>query len=124
MENTKVPNGYYPFMYSTRYLLHKIENGDILTLKFGEKKYKVKKDFVNKTIDFVVVDYREHCFPRLSRILALVPVEKLENFEDKDVLFLADTYCAECLMCKLFPCNRKPYAGWKNKIVTIIEVQK
>ena len=120
MEKIEVPDGHTPQMYSTRFLLHKSKIGDILTIEFG---LKAKKAYTGLTIDFVVMNYCERTNPRVTKKLALVPVEKKDNFKDSDILLLAETYYVECTVENLFPCNRRSYAGWRNKIVTIIEVK-
>lgn len=104
-----------PYMYNTYDDLNKIEIGNILTLKFGKKPFKVKKDFVGKKVKFIVNNYFEHNWRRPTRRLALIPLEKVDNHTEKDVLFLDDGDRFECLMIDLYPCNRRPYAGWKIK---------
>lgn len=109
-----------PYMYNTYSDLNKIEIGDVITLKFSNKKYKVNKNYVGKTIKFVVNNYLKYRWHKVTRRLALVPFNKKDDFKTSDVLFLDDAERFECLMIDLFPCNRKPYAGWKNKTVKII----
>jgi hypothetical protein len=112
-----------PFMYNTYNDLNKIEIGNILTLKFGKKPFRVKKVYVGKEVKFIVNNFFEHNWRRPTRRLALIPIDKVENFKDSDVLFLDDADRFECLMIDLFPCNRRPYAGWKNKTVKIVAVE-
>lgn len=123
MEKIKIETRCEPFMYNTYDDLNKIEIGNILTLKFGKKSFRVKKEYVGKEIKFIVNNFFEHNWRRPTRRLALIPIDKVENFKDSDVLFLDDADRFECLMIDLFPCNRRPYAGWKNKTVKIVSVE-
>jgi len=109
-----------PYMYNTYDDLNKIEIGDIITLKFSKKTFKVKKEYVGKKITFIVNNFLEHNWRRKTRRLALIPLDKKDNFNKNDVLFLDDGDRFDCLMIDLFPCNRRPYVGWKNKTVKII----
>lgn len=112
-----------PFMYNTYNDLTKIEIGNILTLEFGKKPYKVNKDYVGKEVKFIVNNFLEHNWRRPTRRLALIPLDKVDNFTEKDVLFLDDGDRFNCLMIDLFPTNRRPYAGWKNKTVKIVAIE-
>ena len=118
-----IPDRCEPFIYNTYDDLNEIKIGDILDVKFGKKSFRVKKEFVGKTIRFVVNNFLSHNWRRPTRRLAMVPLEKQESFTEKDVLFLDDADRFECLMIDLFPINRKPYAGWKNKTVKIKKIE-
>ena len=107
------------FMYNTYDDLTKIEIGNILTLKFGKKSFKVKKEYVDNEVKFIVNNFLEHTWRRKTRRLALIPVEKADNFTKEDVLFLDDADRFECLMIDLFPCNRRLYNCWRNNTVKI-----
>lgn len=109
-----------PYMYTTYYDLSKIKIGDILTLKFGKKPYRVKREYVGKQIKFVVNNSLAYNKYRPTKRLALVPLDRRYTFTKKDVLFLDDADRFEGLMLDLFPSNRRPYAGWRNKTVEII----
>jgi len=123
MEKIKIETRCEPFMYNTYDDLNKIEIGNILTLKFGKKTFRVKKEYVGKEVKFIVNNFFEHNWRRPTRRLALIPIDKVDNFKNSDVLFLDDADRFECLMIDLFPCNRRSYAGWKNKTVKIIAVE-
>ncbi len=102
------------------YLVPKCENktgNDVLIEPIEQK------DYVGKELKFVVNNFIEYNWRRPTRRLALIPIDKIENFKDEDVLFLDDADRFECLMIDLFPCNRRPYAGWKNKTVKIVAVE-
>jgi hypothetical protein len=122
MEKIEIQTSCEPFMYNTDDDLNQIEIGDILTLQFGEKPFRVKKEYVGKEVKFMVNNFFEHCWRRPTRRLALIPIDKLETFKSKDVLILDDSDRFECLMIDLFPCNRRPYAGWRNKTVKIVSI--
>lgn len=123
MEKINIPQTCEPYMYNTNSDLNKIEIGNVLNIKFGKKKFRVKKEYVGKEIKFVVNNFMSHNWRRPTRRLALIPLDKMNNFSDDDVLFLDDTDRFECLMIDLFPINRRPYAGWKNKKVKILSVE-
>ena len=111
-----------PYMYNTYNDLNPIKIGNVLTIKFGEKSYKVKKEYVGKKLKFVVNNFFEHNWRRKTKRLALVPIDKINSFAEEDVLILDDADRYECLMIDLFPVNRIPFSGWKNKTVKIVSV--
>jgi hypothetical protein len=121
MEQAKIaiPERCEPYMYNTPDDLNKINIGDVIQLRFSRRRFRVKKEYRGKSIKFVVNNYREHNWRRPTRRLALIPLDKQDAYTEKDVLFLDDEDRFECLMIDLFPCNRKPYAGWKNKTVRV-----
>ena len=121
-DKIKIDSSCEPYMYNTKKDLTKIKIGDVLDLTFGKKPLKVKKEYVNKTIRFIVNNYLEHTWRRTTRRLALVPLDKKDNFEESDILILDDYDRFECLMIDLFPINRRPYSGWQNKTVTFTKV--
>jgi hypothetical protein len=123
MRKIEIERSCEPYMYNTYDDLNKIEIGNILTLKFGKSIFSVKTEYVGKEVKFIVNNFFEHNWQRLTRRLALIPIDKVENFKDSDVLFLDDAYRFECLMIDLFPCNQIPYDGWENKTVKIVAVE-
>lgn len=62
-----------------------------------------------------------HGWRRPSQRLSLVPINKLNNYKESDILYLDDTDRLECLMIDLFGCNRIGYRGWKSKTVNIVK---
>lgn len=127
MENNKlieIEERCEPYMYNTNDDLNVVEIGDVITLKFGRKKFRVKKEYSGKSRKFIVNNFLAHHWGRPTRRLALVPIEKVDSFKKTDILFLDDTDRFECLMIDLFPSNRRPYAGWKNKTVKITKIVK
>lgn len=110
-----------PYMYNTNDDLNKFKVGDIVEINF-QNKHKVRKEFSGKTLKFQIMNSMSHNWGRPTQRLALVLADKINKFSEKDVLYLDDYYRFECLMIDLFPCNRRPYAGWKNKEVTIKKV--
>lgn len=111
-----------PFMYNTQDDLLQFEIGDIVEVKFGNENYRVKKEYVGRKLKFIVSNLLEYEWRLKTKRLALVPIEKEEDFKTKDVLFLDAYDRFECLMIDLFPVNRRPYAGWKNKTVQIKKI--
>ena len=82
MRKIKIETRCEPFMYNTYNDLNKIEIGNILTLKFGKKPFRVKKEYVGKEVKFIVNNFFEHNWRRPTRRLALIPIDKVENFKD------------------------------------------
>ena len=121
MDKIIINNRCEPYMYNTYDDLNIINIGDIITIKFGTKPFKVKKEYVGKEITFVVNNFLEYNWRRKTRRLALIPIDNFESLKDTDVLFLDDADRFEGLMIDLFPCNRKPYAAWRNKTVSIVK---
>jgi hypothetical protein len=123
MRKIEIARSCEPYMYNTYDDLNKIEIGNILTLKFGKEPFRVKEEYVGKNVKFIVNNFFEHNWGRPTRRLALIPLDKANNFNKEDVLFLDDGYRFECLMIDLFPCNREPYDDWENKTVKIVAVE-
>ncbi len=123
MEKIKIEERCSPYFYNTYDDLNKIEIGNIITLKFGNKPFRVKKDYLGKKVKFLVNNFLEHNWRQKTRRLALIPLDKVDNFKSSDVLILDDADRFECLMIDLFPCNRRPFAGWKNKTVKVCSVE-
>lgn len=121
-KNVGIENRCQPYMYNTNDDLNKFKVGDIVEIKF-QNKHKVRKEFSGKTLKFQIVNSMSHKWLRPTQRLALVLADKINKFSEKDVLYLDDYNRFECLMIDLFPCNRRPYAGWKNKEVTIKKVK-
>lgn len=121
-EKISIPDTCEPYMYNTYDDLNKIKIGDVITLKFGKKTYRVNKQYVGKKVKFIVNNFRKHNWRRPTKRLALIPFDKKDSFTEKDVFFLDDADRFECLMIDLFPINRVPYAGWKNKTVDIVNI--
>jgi hypothetical protein len=121
----EIPNTCEPYMYNTSDDLKNIRIGDVITLKFGNKKYKVKKEYIGKEIQFVVNNlfHYERWSTNYQR-LALIPLNKQDAFEEEDILFLDKKERFESLISALFPCNRKIYNGWENKTVEILSITK
>jgi hypothetical protein len=117
-----------PYMYNTEDDLNQFNIGDTIELVFNKKnKFRVRKKYIGKTVRFKVVNLMPHNWGRPTKRLALVEIEKadlpIEKIKDTDVLYLDDTDRFECLMIDLFPINRKPYAGWKQKKVKARKIQ-
>lgn len=111
------PNNCSQVQYNTYDKLVDLEIGDILDISFKEDRL-VKKQYKGQTLPFVVHNYMKHNWRRDTKRLVLIPLAKLDTFEDDDILYLDDADRFECLMIDLFPINRVPYRGWKNKTVT------
>jgi len=113
-----------PYMYNTYNSLLRVQIGDVITLKFGNKPFRVKKEYLGKTVKFIVNNFIKHNYRRPTKRLALIPFDKVDSYKKKDILFLDDADRFECLMIDLFSCNKRPYAGWKNKTVEIIKIKR
>lgn len=119
-----IPDRIEPFIYNTRTDLRPLNIDDIVDVTFGVKSFRVKKEYVNKTLRFKIVNLEEYSWWSTKyKILALVPIEKVEKFTKNDILFITTYGRFDSLMEDLFPCNRRPYAGWKNKEVKIEKIQ-
>lgn len=114
-----IPSTCEPFMFNTNNDLNKFEKGDVVSIKFQDKSYNGK--YKGKTIDFIVMDYMEYsnAYKRFTKRLALVTLDKESQFTEDDILYLDDYYRFSSLIIDLFPINRIPYKGWKNKEVEI-----
>ena len=89
-----------------------------------KNKSRVKKEYLGKTIRFFVNNIMDYSFYDPYRRLAIIPLDKFENFTKKDAIIVDQTDRFDCLMIDLFPENRRPFAGWKNKIIDIEIVDK
>lgn len=114
-----IPDKSEPFYYNTDDDLLQVEIGDILELKFKDHQ-KVKKDYRGKTIRFVVNNFLEYKYRNRTRRLALTPI--IDGWTKKDIVILDDSDRFECLMIDLFPCNRRPFAGWRRKNVSVKKI--
>lgn len=114
-----VPSRCCPYFYLTEDDLNQFIIGDIVKVKFGDGS-KVASKYKGKTIEFVVNNFLEHNWRRPTKRLALVPLE--DGWTKGDVIILDDYDRFECLMIDLFPCNRRPFNGWRSKEVSIKKV--
>ncbi len=105
--------------YNTPDDLNGYNLGDTITLAFQNKHY-VKKEYRGKEIKFKVMGLLNHNWRRETKRLSLVPITKINNFKESDILYLDDTDRFICLMIDLFPCNRIGYRGWKSKLCRIV----
>ena len=121
MKKIEIESRCMPYMYNTDDDLCRIEIGDTITLQFGNKRYGVKKEYVGTKVKFIVNNFIEYTHRIKTRKLALIPVDKINNFKEKDVLILDAKDRFECLMIDLFPCNRRHFAGWENRTVAVKE---
>jgi hypothetical protein len=115
------PDRCYSFQYNTPDDLNQFKIGDTITLKFQAGKHYVKAEYRGNTIQFKVMGLMKHDWRIPTQRLALVPITKLNNYKESDILYLDDTDRFECLMIDLFGCNRIGYRGWKSKTVKIIK---
>jgi len=123
MKKIKISESCEPFMYTSKYDMKTINIGDVIDVSF-QNKTRVKKDYLGKTIRFFVNNILDYNFYSPYRRIAIVPLDKFKKFTKKDVLIIDQTDRFDCLMIDLFPENRRPFAGWKNKIVKIKVVDK
>jgi hypothetical protein len=105
-------------MYTSEHDLKTLNIGDVIDVTFKNKS-KVKKDYLGKTIRFFINNIFDYSFYDPYRRIAIIPLDKFENFTNKDALIVDQTDRFSCLMIDLYPENRIPYSGWKNKIVNI-----
>lgn len=119
MMNIVVPDRCESFFYAisnkkTQLLEYNV--GDEITLKFPNHS-RVRKCFKGQTITFDVLAIRKANWGYNMHWLGLLP----KGSNDKDeILFVAPYWRFEALMIDLFPINRRPYAGWKQKSPSII----
>lgn len=64
------------------------------------------KKYSAKTLRFQVMNTALHDWD--GKTLALVPIEKTNNYKSNDILYLDCYRRFECLMKNLYPQNRKP----------------
>jgi hypothetical protein len=107
------------FQYNTPDDLNGYNLDDTITLAFQNKHY-VKKEYRGKEIKFKVMGLLNHNWRRPTKRLSLVPISKINNFKESDILYLDDTDRFICLMIDLFGCNRIGYRGWKSKLCRIV----
>lgn len=112
-----IPTACEPFMFNTKEDLNQFEKGDVVTVTFQNKNFNGK--YKGKTVNFVVKDFMPYKYRIQTKRLALVPYEIENNFTEEDITYLDTHDRFECLMIDLFPINRIPYKGWKNKEVGI-----
>ena len=116
MKKIKISESCEPYMYTSQYDLKTINIGDVIDVTFKNKS-RVKKEYLGKTIRFFVNNIMDYSFYDPYRRLAIIPLDKFENFTKKDAIIVDQTDRFDCLMIDLFPENRRPFAGWKNKII-------
>lgn len=123
IEDNKVrlPECCCPYFYNTEDDLNKFEIGDVVEIRFGGGSRTADK-FKNKTVTFVVNNFKSYEWCRPTRRLALIPLR--DGWTLKDIVILDDSDRFEALMEDLFPCNRIPYRGWRSKEVTIKKIGK
>lgn len=125
VEDDKVvvmPHTTEPYMYNNLHDdLLKLEIGDAVEVSFKDHRNVLEK-YRGKKLLFVVNNYKDYEWCEPIRKLALVPKDKCTGFCKNDVLFIDDYRRFEYLMEDLFPCNRTPFRGWKNKEVRITKV--
>jgi hypothetical protein len=113
-----------PYMYHTSNNLHSLKIGDVISATFTKKTSKVKKEYIGKTITFFVNNILDYNFYSSYRRIALIPLNKKDKFKNSDVLIVDETNRFESLMIDLYPENRRPYAGWKNKKITFEKLKE
>lgn len=118
MKKIKISKSCEPYMYTSEYDLKTINIGDVIEVKF-QNKSKVKKEFLGKTLKFFVNNILDYSFYGSYRRIAIIPLEKINDFTKKDAIIIDQTDRFSCLMIDLYPENRRPFSGWKNKIVDI-----
>jgi len=111
-----VPDRLDPSMFNSEQDLLQFEVGDKVKVKFGTG-FRVPKKYAGRSLTFLVNNAKEYEYRIKSKVLVLT----LES-KPKDVMVIHPTDRFECLMIDLFPCNRRPYAGWRNKKVTLKKV--
>jgi hypothetical protein len=110
---SNIPVSVEPYMFNSKQDLLEFTLGDKLQVTFGSG-YRVPKKYAGKSMVFCVNNEREYTYRIRSKVLVLV---SLANQKDRIVVHPEDRF--ECLMIDLFPCNRRPFAGWKNKEVIL-----
>lgn len=121
MKKVDISGDTEPYFYNSRDNLDFLSIGDMVVLKFGDKPFRVKKDYIGKEVKFKVNDVFKYNYGSREIVrLALVQSNKAENFKESDILIVESTIRIEILMDRLFPCNRRPFAGWRNKEVKVI----
>jgi hypothetical protein len=123
MIKIKISDACEPYMYNTKSDTKKLNIGDVLDVKFKTGS-RVKKEYAGKTVKFFVNNVLDYSFYSPYRRVALIPFSKKDKFSYIDALIVDEHNRFECLMIDLYPANRVPYAGWKNKEVTIKKLQE
>lgn len=118
MIKIKISTSCEPFMYNTLFKMKNLNIGDVINVKFKQSQ-KVKKEYAGKTIKFFVNNILDYNYYSPYRRIAIIPFDKKDSFSYKDALIIDEYVRFECLMSDLYPVNRIPYRGWKNKEVII-----
>ena len=121
MKKIKISTSCEPYMYTTNNDMSKLKIGDVLDVKF-QNKHKVREIYKGKKVKFIVNNTLKYDWYGSYYRIAIVPLEKKDKFTEKDsiIVDVADRY--ESLMIDLYPCNRRPFAGWRNKTVNIKKI--
>ena len=114
-----------PIMYNCDDDLTEFIIGHEVSVTFTDKKVGVPKDYRGKTINFIVNNILPYFRGSEStRKLALVPSEKINEFNLSDVILVDDAQSFRILMVALRNKNNKiPFRGWKNKKLKIKKVK-
>lgn len=123
MIKIKISDSCEPYMYNTKHHMKSLNIGDVINVKFKGGS-KVKKEYAGKTVKFFVNNVLDYSFYDPYRRVALIPFDKKDKFDYKDALIVDEHNRFECLMIDLYPVNRRPYAGWKNKEVVIKQTKE
>lgn len=111
-----IPGRLEPSMYHSSQDLLQFNLDDKVEVTFG-KGYGVPKKFEGRTLTFTVDNCKEYEYRIQSKVLVLKSVS-----DSKDIIVVHPRDRFECLMIDLFAVNRRPYAGWKNKDISIRKV--
>lgn len=112
-----------PYMYNTICDIKSLNIGDIIDVKF-KMASRVKKEYAGKTVKFFVNNILDYSYYSPYRRIAIIPFSKKDNFNYSDALIVDEYDRFYCLMIDLYPENRRPYAGWKNKEVDIYKTNE
>lgn len=114
----EIPERCTPFFYMSKVDLKKYKIGDILKIKFKDNN-RNEKQYRGKEVEFVVNNSMIHYDERYNRLVLTI---NKDNWTNKDVIVLEDICRFDDLIDALWPCNRRPFAGYKNKTVKVEKV--
>ena len=112
-----------PYMYNSDNDLTQYVIGSVVNVTFQDKRTRIKKEYKGKTVKFIVNNTRPYINQHETcRRLALVPFDNQEDYKMDEVVIVDDTQRFRNKMMLRDKLLRRPFAGWKNKTVTITKV--
>jgi hypothetical protein len=113
---SSIPDRVEPYMYNSEDDLLIFDTGDKVEVTFRTG-FRVPAKYAGLTLTFTVDNCEKYKWRIESKVLVLKSTSN-----PKDIIVVHPTDRFRCLMIDLFPCNRRPFAGWENKKVSIRKV--